>query len=383
MHNQRSVLLHWLLCLVIGVTSLGPTQPAAAAPLLAEKLYLPQIARTFPPHPQAALLRKVGEVGFERLGDACGWDAGVLGSGWAAEWQATGDEQYWTWLRGWVDGCLAAGATITHVNDVPLAYAAAVLQRRSPQPAYTALVAQAAGYLFETAPRTRDGALIHLADMVWDDTLIDVIPFLIEMWQSSGEERYLDEAVLQVQLHAAHLQDSATGLYHHAWSEPANALSGPFFWGRGNGWALLSQAKLLAALPGSDARRPALLAAFQRQAAALVERQATNGMWHTVVSRSDFYTETSATALIAAGLASGVAQGLLDTTAARAAADGAAAVWSQVPATGIASGIAAGVSGPTGPMDQEATYNAIQISEFELYGQGVVLLLGAATQPAQ
>ena len=169
MHNQRSVLLCWLLCLVIGVTSLGPTQPAAAAPLLAEKLYLPQIARSFPPHPQAALLRKVGEIGFKRLGDACGWDAGVLGTGWVAEWRATGDEQFLIWLQGWVDGCLAAGATITHVNDVPLAYAAAVLQRRSPQPAYAALAAQAAGYLFETAPRTRDGALIHLAEMVWDE----------------------------------------------------------------------------------------------------------------------------------------------------------------------------------------------------------------------
>ena len=111
---------------------------------------------------------------------------------------------------------------------------------------------------------------------------------------------------------------------------------------------------------------------------ALVEWQAANGMWRTIVSRSDSYAETSATALIAAGLASGVAQGLLDATAAAAAA-GQAAVWQQVAATGIA----AGVSGPTGPMDQEAAYNAIPISEFELYGQGVVLLLGAATQPAQ
>lgn len=383
MHNQRPVLLHRLLCITICVTLLSGAQPAAAAPLLAEKLYLPQIARTFSPHPQAALLRQVGQAGFERLGSACGWDAGVLGWGWAEQWQATGDEQYWNALQSWVDGCLAAGATITHVNDVPLAYAVAVLQRRSPQPTYAALAAEATNYLFETAPRTQDGALIHLAAMVWDDTLIDVIPFLIEMWQSSGEARYLEEAVKQVQLHAAHLQDPATGLYHHAWSEPANALSGPFFWGRGNGWVLLSQAKLLAALPADDTRRPALAAAFQRQAAALVERQAANGMWHTVVSRSDFYVETSATALIAAGLASGVAQGLLDATAARAAADGAVAVWSQVPATGIASGIAAGVSGLTGPMDQEAAYNAIPISEFELYGQGVVLLLGAATQPAQ
>lgn len=374
--------LHWSLCIAsmaACVALLGEPHPAAGAPPPQEAVYLPQVQRNVAPHPQAALLRLAGQAGSQRLEGDCGWEAGVLAWGWADLWQATGDEQYWNWLQSWVDGCLAAGGAITHVNDVPLAFGAAVLQRRSPQPAYAALAAQAATYLFETAPRTADGALIHLAGMVWDDTLIDVIPFLIEMWQYSGDARYLDEAVNQVQRHAAHLQDPATGLYHHAWSEPANTLSGPFFWGRGNGWVLLAQAKLLAALPPGDARRPALAAAFQRQASALVARQAPGGMWRTVVSRSDFYQETSATALIAAALSSGVQQGLLDAAAASAAADGQAAVWLRISDAGVAGG----VSGPTGPMDQEAAYNSIPISEFELYGQGVVLLLGAATQPVQ
>ena len=156
---------------------------------------------------------------FAGVGDECGWDAGVLALGWAKLWQAAGDEQYFRWLQQWLDGCLGRGAAIAHVNDIPLAYAAAVLQARAPRPAYAALIAAGADYLFHQAPRTQDGALIHLSGMLWDDTLIVVIPFLLEMWQSTGEAQYLDEAVLQVQTHAAHLQDPITGLYHHAWME--------------------------------------------------------------------------------------------------------------------------------------------------------------------
>jgi unsaturated rhamnogalacturonyl hydrolase len=191
----------------------------------------------------------------------------------------------------------------------------------------------------------------------------------------------LDEAVTQVNKHAEHLQDAATGLYHHAWSERAGVYSGPFYWGRGNGWVLLAQAELLVALPSSDARQPALLAQFRRQALPLLARQAPNNLWHTVVTRDDFHVETSATALISAALTTAAVHGLVDDTASAAAAMGRNAVWRQVAATGDLAGLVAGVSGPTGPMDQEAAYGTIPIKEFTLYGQGVVLWMGAAMMP--
>lgn len=199
------------------------------------------------------------------------------------------------------------------------------------------------------------------------------------MWKQSGEVRYLDEAVFQVQGHARHLQDEGTGLYHHAWSEPANSYSGPAYWGRGNGWVVWAQAEVLAALPAGDARRDTLLAASQRQVKALVQRQTASGMWRTVITRSDFYAETSATALIAAGLLTAAANGQVDSAGAEAAASSENAAWRQVTVDGIVKG----VSGPTGPMDQEAAYNTISIPEFTLYGQGCMLLLGAAAAPSR
>lgn len=343
-------------------------------------LYLPFVQLQLPPLPEEGLLRSVGQAGAAHLADDCSWHAGVLAWGWAAMWRATHDEQYWSWTQAWVDGCLAQGATIAHVNDVPLAYAALVVYERDPQPRYWALALQASAYIFGEAPRTADGTLIHLDKMVWADTLFGVTPFLTKMWTVTGEARYLDEAVAQVQKHAAHLQDPMTGLYRHAWSEPRADYSGPFFWGRGNGWALMAQAQLLAVVPPDDARLPALLGNFRRQAQALLPRQAADGMWHTVITRSDFYLESSATGLIAAGLAWAGKSNLFGAEFRdemnSAAQAGRAAIWLQVSADGAVKG----VSGPTGPMEEEAAYNAIPMLEFSLYGQGAALLAGAASR---
>ncbi len=377
----RRFVLALLLAALSGAAAAAATVTAATAQAQ-DNLYLPLVQRRLPIHPQAALLERVGQQGAQRLADDCGWEAGVLAWGWVKMWEASGNELYWDWTQAWVDGCLARGVSIQHVNDVPLAYAALAVNARRPDAVYLALATEAAGYLLERAPRTQDGTLIHLESMVWDDTLIDVIPFLTAMWRATGDSRYLDEAVLQGHSPAVHQQDPPGGRYNHAWAGPANPFYRPVVLGRGNGWVLLAQTELLTALPADDVRRAALLPPFARQAVALLNSQAPNGMWHTVITRNDFYMENSATALIAAALSLAAQRGLLDSALTAAAEQAVAsaqdAVWSLV----AADGVVGGVSGPTGPMDQEAAYNAIVIEDFNLYGQGIVLLMGAAALPA-
>jgi unsaturated rhamnogalacturonyl hydrolase len=111
---------------------------------------------------------------------------------------------------------------------------------------------------------------------------------------------------------------------------------------------------------------------MRRQAAGLRALQDSSGLWHTVVTRPDFYLETSGTALIGYGLAEGTRAGWLpdpaDAGAARAALVG---VWESVTAEGEVTG----VSGPTGPMQDEALYNGIPHDAPQRYGQGVALLI--------
>lgn len=322
-------------------------------------------------------LLQVGRAGYDHLTDECSWENGVMATGWVKAWRATGDAQYAAWVRAWVDGCLQRGAVIEHANDVPLAYAALALHAEMPDVRYWALAEQAAAYIFEGAQRAPDGTLIHLDNMVWDDTLIGITPFLLSMYAATAEQRYLEEAIDQVLKHSAHLQDPATGLYHHAWRPATNTLDGPAFWGRGNGWVVLAVADLLAALPHDHELRGAVQAVFTRHAAGLVAHQDGSGRWRTVINRPDAYLETSASALIAAGLATGLREGDLDRAMYGAPVSSAlAGVWSQV----NAGGIVGGVSAPTWPMPEDE-YLERPISSFERYGQGVVLLMGAAFAP--
>jgi unsaturated rhamnogalacturonyl hydrolase len=338
-------------------------------------LYLPQISNILMPDRP---FRVVAQAGITKVGDDCGWKAGVLAWGNAAAWKATGDVHYWDLVKQWVDGCLAQTLPYAHVNDVPRAYAALIVYERNHEPQYLAEGNAAARFVLEQAPRTADGTLIHLADMVWDDTLMGVIPFLVEMHQVTGDPQYLDAAADQVLRHAAHLQNGTTGLYHHAWSEPLDALSGPSYWGRGNGWVMAATVELLAALPSTHPAYAQVLANYRQQAVALAKLQDSSGQWHTVVNRSDFYLESSGSALIAAGLAAGAQHGWLDSIlipglpAILTAAE--RGVWQAVAADGLVQA----VSGPTGPMEDEEAYNQIDAGAVELYGQGAVLLAGAA-----
>jgi len=322
----------------------------------------------------ASPLMLVAERGADRLGGYCGWEAGVLAYGWIHAWQATQDDQYLRWAQRWVDACIPIKTEIAHVNDGLLGYAALVASETSGRPEYLAFAQQVADYLMNTAPRTADGTLTHDSNRVWVDTLLGAVPFLVKMSQVSGSEDYAEEAIFQVIQHADHLQNPASGLYHHAWDESGTNPAGQVYWGRGNGWALLADVEVLSAMTATHPLRPRVLDIMRKQAAGLGPLQDESGLWHTVLTRSDSYLETSGSALIGYALKRGVEEGWLDGDA--YAATGQAAVlgvWRQV----LADGSVTNVSAPTWPMLTEEEYNAIPHDMLQLYGQGVVLLLGS------
>ncbi len=323
--------------------------------------------------PYASPLQQIGDVSFAAAD--CSWEGGVLALGWARAWQSTGNTIYWDWIKQWVDGCDRSGKQVEHVNDLLFGYGALVVFARDPQQKYMDIAQAAADYAMGQAPRAADGTLIHLGDAIWPDTLILAIPFLVRMGLVTGETQYTQEAIVQMNLHSQHLQDSTSALYRHAWPAVAGGVDGPAHWGRGNGWAMASAAEILRLTPEGTDGRDTVLANFRRHADALLAAQAAGGLWATVVDQPAFYLETSGTALAGAALLEGVAQGWLDASrfgiAAAAARDGTLA---QIQAGGKVGG----VSGPTGPMLDVTAYNAIPTDVLTRYGQGSALLIGAA-----
>ena len=328
--------------------------------------------------PYDSPLFSIAERGAASLQGNCDWEAGVLAVGWIHAWRATGEAQYLRWARTWIDGCIPLKTSITHVNDGLLGYAALVVYQANGKPERLAFAQQVADYLMNTATRTADGTLTHWSDTVWDDTLVSTVPFLVEMSKVSGNSLYLEEAIAQVVKHANHLQNPSTGLYHHAWDESYNSALWPVYWARGNGWALLADVEVLSAMPVTHTLRSTVLSRMQQQAAALKPLQDASGLWRTVVTRPDFYLESSASALIGYAFKRGVQEGWLNAgeyaPAARAAMLG---VWRKV----LADGSVTDVSAPTGPMFTEPEYNAISHSALQLYGQGMALLLESPNGP--
>lgn len=304
----------------------------------------------------------------------CGWEEGVLAYGWGQAWQATHQQQYLDHLREYVNRCMPAKATISHVNDSLVGYAALVVYQNDPQPQYLAFAYKIADWLMQTAQRTPDGTLSHMndGDGVWCDTMVSVTPFLVEMSHVTSDTLYYKEAVTQTLKHANRLQDPATGLYHHAWSASQNNFIGLAYWSRGNGWVLLGDVAVLSAMPATHPSRATLLNIMRKQAAGLAPLQNSSGLWPNIVTRPEFYLETSGSALIGYGLLRGVQAGWLDgdlyAAPAQAAVSG---VWRKT----LADGSVTDVSEPTGPRADEAEYNALLHSQLQLYGQGAALLL--------
>jgi rhamnogalacturonyl hydrolase YesR len=118
----------------------------------------------------------------------------------------------------------------------------------------------------------------------------------------SGETRYLE--LLTRFLLSARTQQ-ADGLFWHS-------RSAPYYWGRGNGFALLGFSETLSFLPTDHADHAALLDMHVRHLAALQQRQLPSGMFGQVLNVPGSYQEFTATCMIGYAMARAVRWGWLD-----------------------------------------------------------------------
>ncbi len=97
----------------------------------------------------------------------------------------------------------------------------------------------------------------------------------VQAFKATGDRMYLDRAALFLKVYCDELQRD-NGLFHHR--EDA-----PFFWGRGNGWAIAALTEILLVLPESHKHHAALLHAYCRMMQTLASYQGEDGMWHQLI----------------------------------------------------------------------------------------------------
>lgn len=231
-------------------------------------------------------------------------------------------------------------------------------------------------YISTKQQRLADGTLSRnrpLPDALWLDDLYMSVPALAQMGNLTGEKKYFDDACKQVLQFSERMFNKEKGLYMHGWILGMNPHP-EFYWGRCNGWAILTMCELLDVLPAEHPSRNLILEQYRDHVKGIVARQSGFGFWHQLLDRNDSYLETSATAIFTYCIAHGINNGWLD-----AQAYGPAAIlgWNAVSTKVNDKGEVEGTCVGTGMAFDPAFYYYRPVNVAAAHGYGPVIMAGA------
>nr|HPR62135.1 glycoside hydrolase family 88 protein [Prolixibacteraceae bacterium] len=132
-------------------------------------------------------------------------------------------------------------------------------------------------------------------ESVWADDMYMSVPFLTNMGVMTGDSKYFDDALKQVLQMADRLYIPEKELFDHGWNVTSGDYDPRFYWGRANGWVLMSMAEVLENVPESYPGRDKVLHLYRSMIRSLANLQDGNGFWHNLLDKNDTYTETSCT----------------------------------------------------------------------------------------
>jgi len=231
-------------------------------------------------------------------------------------------------------------------------------------------------YISTNQQRLSDGTLSRsrpLPDALWLDDLYMSVPALAQMGKLTGEKKYFDDACKQVLQFSQRMYNKEKGLYMHGWIQDMNPHP-EFYWGRCNGWAVLTMCELLDVLPADHPSRNAIMEQYRAHIKGIASYQAGTGFWHQLLDRNDSYLETSATAIFTYCAAHGINSGWLD-----AQAYGPMAVlgWNAVTTKVNDKGEVEGTCVGTGMAFDPAFYYNRPVNVAAAHGYGPVIMAGA------
>ena len=224
--------------------------------------------------------------------------------------------------------------------------------------------------------RLKDGTLARNRpqdNTLWLDDMFMSVPALGQMGKYTGDVKYFDDAVKQVNQFSGRMFNKEKGIFMHGWVQSMEDHP-QFHWARANGWAVMAMVELLEVLPKDHSGYAGVLAQLQAHIKGLVKYQDGTGFWHQLLDRNDTYLETSATAIYTYSIARAINRGYVDKmTYSPAVLLGWNAVASKVNDKGQVEGTCVG----TGMGFDPAFYYYRPINAFAAHGYGPVLLAGA------
>lgn len=246
--------------------------------------------------------------------------------------EATGEEKYFTFAKGYADSLIDASGTIMtykmsnfNIDQVNPGRMLLLLYDKTGDKRYVT-AADTLREQLRKQPRTSEGGFWHkkiYPHQMWLDGLYMGAPFYTEYAKRYDEPEAFADVINQFRIIAAHTYDPATGLYRHAWDESkemgwADKTTGqaPHAWGRAMGWFSMAIVDALDYIPEEEPGRDELITILNNIAQSIVKIQdPITGGWYQVLDRSGEngnYVETSCTSMFTYSLLKGVRKGYLD-----------------------------------------------------------------------
>jgi len=231
-------------------------------------------------------------------------------------------------------------------------------------------------YIMTKEYRLDDGTLARnrpLKNTLWLDDLYMSVPAIVQMGKLTGEQKYYDEAVRQIELFSKRMFNEDKGLYMHGWVESMD-VHPEYHWARANGWALLTKVEVLSALPEDHPGRDMVMDLLRKHIRGLAPLQSGAGFWHQLLDKNDSYLETSATAIYAYCIAKAINEGWIDDLA---HAPMVMLAWHAVSTMVNDRGQVEGTCVGTGMGFDPAFYYHRPVNKYAAHGYGPVIAAGA------
>ncbi len=264
---------------------------------------------------------------------------------------------------GSLDDCGAMGAALIRLYKV------------NKDPRLKTIIDHIADYITNKQFRLNDGTLARQRpqpESVWADDMYMSVPFLAEMGNFTGDKKYYDDAVKQVIQMSKYLFKLDKEIYDHG-VNIHNEYDPEIFWGRANGWCIVSINDLLDVLPENYKGRDQLLKILRTHVKGLTSLQGKDGFWHNLLDKTDSYTETSCTAMFVYGIAHAINSGRIDYTFGPVAQAGWNALETRINAGGQVEGTCWGTTFAS----ENVYYYHRPASVWAPHGYGPVFMAGA------
>jgi len=156
-------------------------------------------------------------------------------------------------------------------------------------------------------------------DWTWIDALFMAMPVFARVGVMNNDTTYFSRMydLYAYNKYTLGLYNATEGLWYRdaSYKPPYATRNGQdCYWARGNGWVVGAHVRILQLLPLTDRHRDEYVQTFQAMAAALKDRQRTDGFWNSSLDDPNEYNgpETSGTAFFTYGIAWGINNHLLD-----------------------------------------------------------------------